>query len=54
MDKKTSQQEAAKKYVGIAAIAIAVIAIALIMWLAGVPLVRFASGARKIPSVGRQ
>lgn len=36
-----------QKYVGIAAIAIAVIAIALIIWLAGVPLVRFASEPEK-------
>lgn len=42
MDRKHLSKKQ-QKYVGIAAIAIAVIAIALIIWLAGVPLVRFAS-----------
>ena len=46
MDRKHLSKKQ-QKYVGIAAIAIAVIAIALIIWLAGVPLVRFASEPEK-------
>lgn len=46
MDKKYLSKKQ-QKYVGIAAIAIAVIATALIIWLAGVPLVRFASEPEK-------
>ena len=46
MDKKHLSKKQ-QKYVGIAAIAIAVIATALIIWLAGVPLVRFASEPEK-------
>lgn len=46
MDRKHLSKKQ-QKYVGIAAIAIAVIAMALIIWLAGVPLVRFASEPEK-------
>lgn len=46
MDKKHLSKKQ-QKHVGIAAIAIAVIATALIIWLAGVPLVRFASEPEK-------
>ena len=46
MDRKYLSKKQ-QKYVGIAAIAIAVIATALIIWLAGVPLVRFASEPEK-------
>lgn len=46
MDRKHLSKKQ-QKYVSIAAIAIAVIAIALIIWLAGVPLVRFASEPEK-------
>ena len=46
MDRKHLSKKQ-QKYVGIAAIAIAVIATALIIWLAGVPLVRFASEPEK-------
>ena len=46
MDKKHLSKKQ-QKYVGIAAIAIAVIATALIIWLAGVPLVKFASEPEK-------
>mgnify|MGYP000560776280 FL=1 len=46
MDRKHLSKKQ-QKYVGIAAIAIAAIAIALIIWLAGVPLVRFASEPEK-------
>ena len=46
MDRKHLSKKQ-RKYVGIAAIAIAVIATALIIWLAGVPLVRFASEPEK-------
>ena len=46
MDRKHLSKKQ-QKYDGIAAIAIAVIAIALIIWLAGVPLVRFASEPEK-------
>lgn len=46
MDRKHLSKKQ-QKYVSIAAIAIAVIATALIIWLAGVPLVRFASEPEK-------